>query len=443
MSDSGEKPLLSKAPTGTSKGLEETRAEMESVHSGVAGSASSTAGAPPRSKKWLWYSLAIAAVLLCAGLVAGLVVGLQNKNASASSTSSSTAPTSADTTKIAPGASTTGSSIITLYIASEQKDCVAGVMPMKCLQVTTDLGKPYGLFYDQIRNFTYVPGYTYELRVSKTPVENPPADGSSFYYTCLEVVAKVALPKEEEELPPFQNTDWILAGFPSTGREVIAGPRGKPTFSVAGGRISGLGSVNRYTGPITISGTTISIGNIASTRMMGPPEMMDQEGAMLKALANCTSYRVVMRPSGTAQLELLDANKVVLLVFDPPKKTLDSLLGTSWILAKLNGAVPLERKPTLDFSKTEPVRAAGVATINHYSTSCTIDGVNITFGKNMVMTMMAGPPAQMEQETVFAKTISEVVGYDIKVVDGVQTMTMHNADQQEVLAWTQALKATA
>ncbi len=82
--------------------------------------------------------------------------------------------------------------VVTLYVGPAQVDCV-GVGPRKCLQVRYSLADDYQLFYDDIAGFEYEPGYTYELLVEKTPVENPPADASSVRWSLVEVVAKTAV----------------------------------------------------------------------------------------------------------------------------------------------------------------------------------------------------------------------------------------------------------
>ena len=79
--------------------------------------------------------------------------------------------------------------IVTLYVGPEQVDCV-GVAPQTCLLVRESTEVDYSYFYDNIEGFEYEPGYNYELRVNKTPVENPPADGSSIRWTLIEVVGK-------------------------------------------------------------------------------------------------------------------------------------------------------------------------------------------------------------------------------------------------------------
>ncbi len=44
-----------------------------------------------------------------------------------------------------------------------------------------------------------------------------------------------------------------------------------------GDRVAGRVGVNRFTGQFTIEGDIVHIGTVASTRMAGPPELMDLE----------------------------------------------------------------------------------------------------------------------------------------------------------------------
>lgn len=85
--------------------------------------------------------------------------------------------------------------IVTLYIGPETAECV-GVAPQDCLQVRYAPEEDYQLFYSQIEGFTYESGYDYELLVQKTPIENPPADGSSIQWTLVDVVSQTPIATE-------------------------------------------------------------------------------------------------------------------------------------------------------------------------------------------------------------------------------------------------------
>ena len=50
----------------------------------------------------------------------------------------------------------------------------------------------YEPFKQKCLSFTYEKGYEYELLATKTIYANPPADGSSYDYTLIKVVSKMA-----------------------------------------------------------------------------------------------------------------------------------------------------------------------------------------------------------------------------------------------------------
>jgi hypothetical protein len=45
-------------------------------------------------------------------------------------------------------------------------------------------------FYDAIEGFTHEAGYRYLIEVSRRPVADPPADGSSFTYRLLRILER-------------------------------------------------------------------------------------------------------------------------------------------------------------------------------------------------------------------------------------------------------------
>ena len=53
-----------------------------------------------------------------------------------------------------------------------------------------ETGEQYLLNLKEIEGFTYIEGYEYVLKVSKTTIKNPPADGSSISYKLIQVVSK-------------------------------------------------------------------------------------------------------------------------------------------------------------------------------------------------------------------------------------------------------------
>lgn len=68
-----------------------------------------------------------------------------------------------------------------IYVHPYLIDC-EGVVPMKCMQVKSELDSPWELFYDQIKGYRHEEGVSAVLVVNVSSVENPPADGSSLSY---------------------------------------------------------------------------------------------------------------------------------------------------------------------------------------------------------------------------------------------------------------------
>jgi len=90
-------------------------------------------------------------------------------------------------------------SIETLWINAERVNC-EGVGPRTCYQTQTNSvidEAAWQYFYSPIENFDsqYKTGYRYQITVEKSPVENPPADGSSIRYTLKEINSKTAYQK--------------------------------------------------------------------------------------------------------------------------------------------------------------------------------------------------------------------------------------------------------
>lgn len=63
-------------------------------------------------------------------------------------------------------------------VAAERRPCV-GVGPQECLVVNGEN------FFDEIEGFEHQPGQSCRIRVRKTKIANPPADGSSERWTMV------------------------------------------------------------------------------------------------------------------------------------------------------------------------------------------------------------------------------------------------------------------
>ncbi|QTN24017.1 META domain-containing protein [Rhizobacter sp. AJA081-3] len=118
------------------------------------------------------------------------------------------------------------------------------------------------------------------------------------------LAACAAAPGAEPPAPPVSREvhgTWVIE---QARTEPILDKRRARLVLGADGRLSGHTSCNAMNGPYSLSGDTIKIGAIATTRMACGPLLLEQEDRILTALELAATARV--RPDGL--LELRDAD---------------------------------------------------------------------------------------------------------------------------------------
>ena len=93
----------------------------------------------------------------------------------------------------------------------------------------------------------------------------------------------------EGAAPALGGTVWQLEDLGGAG--VIDDAQATLEFA-EGGSVSGNGSCNRFRGTATVSGSDISFGPLALTRMACPEAIMNQENAFLAALGKASRFEV-------------------------------------------------------------------------------------------------------------------------------------------------------
>lgn len=83
--------------------------------------------------------------------------------------------------------------------------------------------------------------------------------------------------------------DWLVEDIGGGG--VVDNVRTAITIG-AGGEVTGSGGCNRLRGTAQIDGSSLTFGAVATTRMMCPPAVMDQEGKFLRALELTREFRI-------------------------------------------------------------------------------------------------------------------------------------------------------
>lgn len=293
---------------------------------------------------------------------------------------------------------------VILYVGPTLVDCV-GVAPQKCLLVKEDPAGEYQFFYDSIEGFEYETGYTYQLRVKKEPVANPPADASSIKWTLIEVV---------EKNMSLENKLWGLASYLNLdGQMVEVLPGSKVTAEFNDGSVTGTASCNNYFGSYELSGNVLTFGPLGMTEMYcaEPAGVMEQEGQYLALLQTVKAFQIeeerlrLAGENGTTVLEYL--------LIQPA-----ALEGPEWILSQYNNGKEAV-VTTLLGSEITAIFAdgtvSGSAGCNRYTASYEVIDNAISIGPAATTRMFCGEPEGiMDQENAFLAALQTAATYQIK-----------------------------
>ena len=109
----------------------------------------------------------------------------------------------------------------TIFVGPNLVDCV-GVGPQKCMQVKEEPNGTWMNFYDNIEGFEFEQGFTYQITIEISDVENPPADSSNKKYQLIEVLEK----NSSNRHLPFMN--MCAPGFTPLGGICVLNDRCGP-----------------------------------------------------------------------------------------------------------------------------------------------------------------------------------------------------------------------
>jgi len=174
--------------------------------------------------------------------------------------------------------------INTYYIAPYQVDCI-GVGPQKCFLIKQAINAPWQNFYSHIQGFEFETGYSYILKVKETPIENPPADGSSIHYELTEIL-------EKHEVNQALQSIYDIWGVTKVNGEDRLSQGIMQTIEINTHKMTVLGEAgcNGYQGIIKADSTSngICFSKMLSTLKICPNQK--QEDAFLKALQSVDTY---------------------------------------------------------------------------------------------------------------------------------------------------------
>lgn len=172
----------------------------------------------------------------------------------------------------------------------------------------------------------------------------------------------------------LEGTEWV--GVSIDGRAVLPGTT--VTLNFKDGQASGVSGCNSYGGAYTVSGSTLTLAQVASTLMLclEPPGVMEQEKAFQEVLSGRLAYR---RSGERLEITTPTGDRTLVLALKP-RFDMDpaDLPGTRWQLVSIDGQAPGVRPPiTLVFE--DAGRASGFAGCRGYEASYQAEGDAIAF----------------------------------------------------------------
>ena len=118
--------------------------------------------------------------------------------------------------------------------------------------------------------------------------------------------------KSSQRALSLEGPNWRLTSITSDGTvsSPLAGTAVNALFA-ADGSVAGSAGCNRYSAPFTTSGSSLTFGPLATTKMMCPEDVMTQEQAFLTAMGEVSGYTIA-----GATLTLVDADGQPALRFE-------------------------------------------------------------------------------------------------------------------------------
>ncbi len=191
------------------------------------------------------------------------------------------------------------------------------------------------------------------------------------------------------------NTEWELVS------PLLDGAEKTPFLNFTDSSIGAGVGLNIVGGEYSTSGQEINFNNLLSTKMAGPPALMEAEDRFLNALNQTQSFEL----SNNGKTLVLRGKQTMTFRL---KVAAENLAGTEWELNSPTFA-GASKTPYLNF--TDEGIGAGVG-LNIMGGGYSMEGSNLHF-ENLISTQMAGPPELMKAEQRFVKALSEVKSYEL------------------------------
>ncbi len=136
----------------------------------------------------------------------------------------------------------------------------------------------------------------YPMPADGFPPVKPISGGKATYAWSIEACDMVAVNSAA-------NKTWTLTALEGSPVDLASPP---PTLLFSRGKLSVFGGVNQINGSYALVDDAVVMGDLASTKMAGPPELMELEGRFVKTLAGVNGFTV----AGDKLVLLMNGKKV-------------------------------------------------------------------------------------------------------------------------------------
>ncbi len=211
---------------------------------------------------------------------------------------------------------------------------------------------------------------------------------------------------------PLEGTPWELTTLNNGENAMVSAlPDTYVTANFNDGEINGSAGCNNYFGSYEATEDTISIGPLASTMMLCPDPINEQERLFLAALESAATYQIIVN-----RLELISEDGALAAMFHAAEPV--ELSGTSWNVTGYNngrgGVTSVIIGTELDVNFDEE-SVSGLAGCNNYNGGYEVDGENISFGPlATTRKFCSDPEGTMEQETEFLAALEGATRFEIQ-----------------------------
>lgn len=212
----------------------------------------------------------------------------------------------------------------------------------------------------------------------------------------------------------IEGVTWALKSYESGGTMIDVPQDLQIDALFKNATVSGFSGVNTYNAAYTVSGSNLTIGEIVTTMMAGPENIMAVEQAYLVALRMSSSFTVE-----NDTLTIFDKGGKSILAY--AKAEAVSLTGVTWLVTGYNngkGAVVstiIGSELTAAFS--EDGKVSGSGGVNTFSGPYTAGPLSISIGPLGSTLQASQDAALMEQETAYLAALQSASRYKISRSD--------------------------